>query len=145
MPTINEILSASGNPEGIEKRMEDMPENIQHILSRGNRLMRNWWDAYFPLAQANDDRNFGRRNPNNNNFKRRSLRGKMIKAREAIEAAGYEPRGGEGSGPKCVIKRIENTTELFPEYTVIVIGQFNADFGNWDNEGHFQKTFSVKF
>jgi len=144
MPTINEILSASGDSEGIKRKMEDLPEEIQRFVQKGKYLMREWWDAYFPLAEANSDWNFGRKNPNNNNFKKRSLRIKMGKARDAIEAAGFQPRSRDGS-PKCIIKTFENTTELFPEYTVIIIGQFNADFGNWDDEGNFQKTFSVNF
>lgn len=122
-----------------EKNIADLPEDIQNILYKGKRLVNNWWDAWSPISEADSDRNYGRKNPNNNNFKRRALRTKLANAKSAIEAAGFEPRTN-GGRPNCAIYRAENN----PDWTVLIIGMFNASFGNWDSDGNFQKTFSVE-
>jgi len=149
--TINQTLNASGNPGGVERQIEDMPENIQRILKVGKRLMRDWFDAWVPVSEADRDWNFGKKNPNNNNFKKKALRGKLQKAREAVELAGFKARTSN-QRPSCAILNVNERPELginaemlFPEYTAIVIGQFDADFGSWNDDGEFQKAFTINF
>ena len=122
----------------VEKNLEDLSEEVQNILLKGKRLMNNWWDAWFPISEADSDRNFGRKNPNNNNFKRKSLRAKCSAARERIDQSGFESRTS-GGRPSCALYRTEDN----PDYSVILIGMFNANFGNWNDEGNFVESFNV--
>lgn len=133
--TINQILGFDEN--ATERKLADLPDEIRSVIKDGHYYLHNWWDAYSPLSQANYDRNFGiRGNPNNNAFKRKSLRSKLNKARERLEAQGFSPRTDNGM-PRCAIKKLDDGT-------VIVVGLFVANVGIWNDDGEFEKAYDVK-